>query len=140
MALSVSVSPNEYARVAVAAYEGLAIRVSLASVGTSGFTSSSSVADWDSVKLSGNGYLDVTTTVATGGYDSTDGRYELGSEAGANTYVDATFTASGGSLEYDRVYVVLGTDDLHSVLIESPAATLSSGSQITYRIQLAVGS
>lgn len=140
MALSVTVSPSEYARVAAAAYEGKAIRVSLASVGATGFGASSTVAEWDSVKISGNGYADFTATVATGGYDATDGRYELGAEAGSNTFVDATFTASGGNLEYDRVYVVLGTSDLHSVLVESPAATVASGSSITYRIQLAVGS
>ncbi len=139
MALSVTLSPNEFARVAAAAYEGKAIRVSLASVETTGFTASSTVSQWDSVKISGNGYADFSTTVATGGYDATDGRYELGAQAGANTFVDATFTASGGSLNYDRVYVVLGTSNLHSVLIESPAATVASGSSITYRIQLAVG-
>lgn len=127
-------------RVAAAAYEGKTIRVSLASVGASGFTVNSTTANWDSVKLSGNGYADFTTTVATGGYDATDNRYEMGATAGANTYVDAQFTATGGSLTFDRIYVVLqsGTS-IHSLLTESPAVTLASGQSVTYRIQLAVG-
>lgn len=139
MALSVSVAPAELARIASAAYEGQSIRVSLASVGTTGYTSSSTVTEWDSVKLSGNGYADFTTTVAAGGFDSVDNRYEMGADTGANTFIDAEFTATGGDLQYDRIYVVVGTTNLHSVLVESPAVTLASGSTIIYRIQLAVG-
>ncbi len=140
MALSTAVSSAEMGRVAAAAYEGKTIRVSLASVGTSGFTVNSTTANWDSTKLSGNGYADFTATVATGGYDATDGRYEMGSIAGANTYIDAQFTATGGSLTFDRIYVVVenGTS-LHSLLTESPAVTLAAGQSVTYRIQLAVG-
>lgn len=140
MALSTAISPSEMGRVAALAYEGKSVRVSLASVGSSGFTVSSTVANWDSVKLSGNGYTDFTATVAAGGYDATDGRYEMGSSAGANTYIDATFSATGGSLTYDRIYVVIGTNTyLHSLLTESPAVTLAAGQSVTYRIQLAVG-
>lgn len=139
MALSVSVAPAELARVAALAYQGQSVRVSLASVGLTGYTDTSTVTQWDSVKLSGNGYADFTTTVAEGGYDSIDSRYEMGADTGANTFIDATFTATGGDLVYDRIYVVIGTTNLHSVLYETPAVTLSSGSSITYRIQLAVG-
>lgn len=140
MTLTTAISPGEMGRVAAAMYEGQSVRVSLASVGTSGFTVSSTVANWDTVKLSGNGYSDFTATVATGAYDATDGRYEMGASAGANTYIDAAFSASGGSLTFDRVYVVIGTNTyLHSLLTESPAVTLADGQSITYRIQLAVG-
>jgi hypothetical protein len=139
MALTVSVAPAELARISAAAYEGQSVRVSLASVGITGYTNTSTVTQWDSVKLSGNGYADFTATVAVGGYDAIDSRYEMGTDAGANTFINATFTATGGNLVYDRIYVVIGTTHLHSLLYESPAVTLSSGSSITYRIQLAVG-
>lgn len=140
MALTTALSPAEMGRVAAAMYEGQTVRVSLASVGTTGFTVSDTVANWDTVKLSGNGYADHIATVATGAYDPSDGRYEMGATAGANTYVEASFSASGGSLTFDRIYVVIGTNTyLHSLLTESPAVTLASGQSITYRIQLAVG-
>ena len=140
MTLTTAISPAEMGRVAAAVYEGQSVRVSLASVGATGFTVSSTVANWDTVKLSGNGYADHTDTVATGAYDATDGRYEMGASAGANTYIDASFSASGGSLTYDRVYVVIGSSTyLHSLLTESPAVTLADGESVTYRIQLAVG-
>jgi hypothetical protein len=147
MALTASISNNELARVAAAAYEGKRIRVSLAAVGTSGFTKESTRTSWDSVKLSGNGYADYTEVVATGVYDNTDGRLEMGGEDN-DPYIQATFTADGGTLTYDRIYVVIGTDDgddgwdeentLHSLLIESPAITLASGMTSTYRLQLFV--
>jgi hypothetical protein len=139
MALTSQISPAEMARVAAAAYEGRAVRVSLASVGTSGFTAANTTAEWDSLKISGNGYTDFNTTVAVGGYDAVDGRYELGSSAGANTYIQAEFTATGGSLTYDRIYVVIGSEIyIHSLLSESPAVTLAAGQTVLYRIQLAV--
>lgn len=140
MTLTTAISPAEMGRVAAAMYQGQTVRVSLASVGATGFTVSSTVANWDTVKLSGNGYADFTATVAVGAYDATDGRYEMGASAGANTYIDAQFSATGGSLTFDRVYVVIGSStNLHSLLTESPAVTLAAGQSVTYRIQLAVG-
>lgn len=139
MALTSAITSAEMQRVAAAAYEGQSVRVALASVGVSGFTLASTTAEWDSIKLSGNGYTDYTTTIAAGGYDATDGRYELGGSAGANTYIEAQFSATGGSLTYDRIYVVIGTQTyLHSLLTESPAMTIAAGQTIVYRIQLAV--
>jgi hypothetical protein len=101
------------------------------------------------VKVSGSGYVDFTDVVETGAFDGTDSRYEMGGSGGANTYVYATFTPSGGSITYDTVYVVLGTDDglggwteetqVHSILVESPAVTLAPDVPVTYRIQLFVG-
>jgi hypothetical protein len=56
MAITVSISQKELARVANLAYEGETIKVLLASVGASGFTAESTVANWQSVEKSGNGY------------------------------------------------------------------------------------
>lgn len=139
MALTTSLSSWELARVAAAAYAGKAVRVSLASAGASGFTVESTVTQWDSVKISSSGYTDFTATVGAGAYDPTDNQYELGVGAGANTYIDAEFTATSVSYTFDRVYVVIGTETkLHSLLVESPAVTVSPGQVVTYRIQLAV--
>jgi hypothetical protein len=149
MALTATLSTYELARVAAACYEGKRVRVSLANVGATGFTAESAVASWDSVKVSGSGYADFTDVVETGAYDATDTRYEMGGTAGANTYVTATFTPTGGSLTYDTIYVVIGTSDglggwteqtrVHSILVESPAVTLAPDVPVTYRIQLFVG-
>ena len=150
MALTATLSTHELARVAGLCYEGKRVRVSLANVGATGFTAESTVADWDSVKVTGSGYVDFTDVVETGAYDGTDTRYEMGGTSGANTYVYAIFTPSGGSITYDRVYVVIGTDNgsggwteqprVHSLLVESPAVTLAPDVPVTYRIQLFVAS
>ncbi len=150
MVLTATLSTHELARVAGLCYEGKRVRVSLANVGVTGFTAESTTTDWDSVKVSGSGYVDFTDVVEAGAFDGSDSRYEMGGTGGANTYLYATFTPSGGSLTYDTVYVVLGTDDglggwteearVHSILVESPAVTLAPDVPVTYRIQLFVGS
>jgi hypothetical protein len=141
MAYTSAISTKELQRVAAAAYEGKAVRVCLASVASSGYTVESTTANWDSVELaSTNGYARVTVgALATGAYDATDGRYEVGPNAGANQTIDATFTCSSGTLTWDRVYVVIGTETSIAYLgTESPSITLTPGQSITYRIQLAV--
>lgn len=139
MALTTALSTWERSRVATAAYAGKTIRVSLASISASGLTVENTVVDWDSIKVSSPGYSDFTATIGDGGYDATDNRFELGDGVGANSYIDAEFTATGVSYTFDRVYVVIGTESyLHSLLAESPAVTVSPGQTVTYRIQLAV--
>lgn len=148
MALTIVVSPKELQRVAVSAYEGKRVRVSLANMVGQSYDESTGVSSWDSIKLSGNGYSDFTQVVATGGYDSSDGRYEMGGTSGANTYIEATYTASGSGFTFNRIYVVIGTSDgaggwneevwLHSLLTESPSSVIAAGTTIKYKIQLAV--
>ncbi len=148
MALTITLSPKEMERIAGLAYEGNRIRVSLANLAAQGFTESSSVANWDSIKISGNGYADFTDVIEVGAYDATDTRYEMGGAVGANTFVEAVFTATGSGFTYNRVYVVIGVPDglggytetgfLHSLFAEAPAITLAPGSSVKYRVQLAV--
>lgn len=148
MALTSVIAPPEFSRIAALCYEGYRIRVSLANLGAEGYNASSTVANWDSIKVSGNGYADFTDIIEVGGYDSTDQRYEMGGVAGANQFVDAVFSASGVGFSYNSVYVVLSKPDgsggfiqetyLHSLLTESPSITLAPGTTITYRIQLAL--
>jgi hypothetical protein len=70
-------------------YESKRVRVSLANVGSTGFTAESTVTDWDSVKVSGSGYVDFTDVVEAGAFDATDSRYEMGGTSGANPYACA---------------------------------------------------
>lgn len=146
MAVTAEISSKEFKRIAALAYEGKRVRVSLAAVGTTGYDADSTRLNWDSVKISGNGYADFTDVVEVGAYDSTDLRYEMGGAAGANTFIDAVFTATGSGYVYDRIYVVIGTSNgsggwneeayLHSLITESPSISLISGQSQTYRIQL----
>lgn len=148
MALTITVSPAEFQRVADEAYSGRRIRVSLAYLTTQTLTESSSTASWDALKIVGNGYNDFLQTLGAGGYDSTDGRFEIGSGTGSNSYFEAVFTSSGAGYVYNRIYVVISDPDgaggwterssLHSLLTENPNITLGAGTTIKYRIQLVI--
>lgn len=137
MALTTSLSSWELARLAAAAYEGKQVRVSLASIGVSGFTPESTLLSWDSIKQSGNGYADYKAVVATGAYDNADSRYEMGSDAGANTYIDAEFTATGAGYTYDRVFVVIGSREISTITnaaLASNVATLTTAAAHGYSV------
>ena len=145
MAYTITASQNGKARIGAAAYQARRIRVSLATVGSSGFTAESTRANWDSIKLaSANGYADVTFVVPAGAYNVGAGRFELGGTAGAA--VSVTFTATGIGFTFDRLYVVVGTDNgiggwneattIEYLGVESPAITLAPGQTRTYPIKL----
>lgn len=130
MALTISVSPKELQRVAYEAYEGLTLKVMLCSVGATGYTPSSTVANWQSVEKSGNGYVRASNVIGTGSYNGTTARYELPS-------YDAEFTATSTGYSYDRVVVYIdGATYPHSVLTEDPNIVLLAGQTQTYRISL----
>ena len=130
MALTTTISQKELARVAGLAYEGETLKVMLCSVGASGYTAESTVANWQSVEKSGNGYVRYSTTIAAGSYDAVDGRYEMPA-------IDAAFTATGAGYSYDRIVVYIdGATYIHSLIAEDPNITLAPGQTQTYRIQL----
>ena len=130
MALTTTISQKELARVASVAYEGETLKVMLCSVGASGYTAESTVANWQSVEKSGNGYVRYSTTIAAGSYDAIDARYEMPA-------IDAAFTASGSGYSYDRVIAYIdGATYIHSMVVEDPAIVLAAGQTQTYRIQL----
>jgi hypothetical protein len=147
MALTAFISNGELERVAETAYVGRRVRVSLGLVGLTGYNVNSTRINWDSVKISGNGYADYTEVIDAGSYNNTTGRWEMGGETNA-PYITAVFEADGGSLAFDRIYAVIGTDDgdggwdeedtIHSLLVENPGITLAPGVSVTYRIQLFV--
>jgi hypothetical protein len=130
MALTTTVSQKELARVAGLAYEGETLKVMLCSVGATGYTAESTVANWQSVEKSGNGYVRYSTTIAAGSYDAVDGRYEMPA-------IDAAFTATGAGYSYDRMICYIdGETYIHSLIAEDPNITLAPGQTQTYRIQL----
>lgn len=130
MAITVSISQKELERVAALAYEGETIKVMLASVGASGFTAESTVANWQSVEKSGNGYARFSEVIATGAYDATDARYEIPA-------IDAAFTATGAGYSYDRIIIYIdGATYIHSMIVEDPNIALAPGQTQTYRVNL----
>jgi hypothetical protein len=130
MALTTTISQKELARVAGLAYEGETLKIMLCSVGTSGFTSGSTVANWQSVELSGNGYARQTHVIQVGAYSTSSGRYEVPN-------IDAVFTASGLGLSYDRIIIYIdGETYIHSLIVESPNISLAPGQTQTYRITI----
>ena len=130
MAITITISQKELARVANLAYEGETIKVMLASVGASGFTAESTVTNWQSVEKSGNGYVRFSQVIATGAYDATDARYEIPA-------IDAAFTATGAGYSYDRIIIYIdGATYIHSMIVENPNITLAAGQTQTYRVNL----
>lgn len=130
MARTQKLSQKELKRVAAAAYEGKGIRVMLCNVGSTGYNEESTVANWQSVELSGNGYARFSATVGTGAYDNTAAAYLLPD-------IDAVFTASGTGLTWDTVVTYFnGETYVHSVTTETPALAMVAGQPKTYRISL----
>lgn len=131
MALTTTISQRELKRVAGLAYEGETIKVMLCTVGATGYTAESTVANWQSVEKSGNGYVRFSQAIATGAYDATDARYEIPA-------IDAAFTATGAGYSYDRIIIYIdGETYIHSMIVEDPNITLAAGQTQTYRITLA---
>ena len=132
MALTVQQSTKELARVANLAYEGEAIKVALCNVGSTGYTAESTVTNWLTTEISGNGYSRFSLLLGTGAYDSVDARYEV-------PFFDAVFTASGSGFTYDRILVYVdGAIYPHSVITENPNIAMVAGQAKTYRILLSV--
>jgi hypothetical protein len=132
MALTVQQSTKELARVANLAYEGETIKVALCNVGSTGYTAESTVTNWLTTEISGNGYSRFSLVLSTGAYDSVDARYEV-------PFFDAVFTASGSGFTYDRIVVYVdGATYPHSVITENPNIAMVAGQSKTYRILLSV--
>jgi hypothetical protein len=133
MAITTAISQAELARLAAAAYEGLPYRICLALNATNDFTANSPLTSWDGVELSGNGYSRVEGFIEPGAYNETNVRYQM-------PQITAEFQASGGTLVYDTVYVVIDdgyTETLHSIIVETPQISLVDGASVIYRVTLA---
>lgn len=130
MAQTISISQKELQRVAALAYEGKTLRVMLCTVGASGYTAQSTVANWQSVEKSGNGYVRFSSVIATGSYSGTAGAYVMPD-------IDAAFTATGAGYTFDTVVSYIdGATYPHSIITEAPAISLSAAQTQTYRLSL----
>ena len=130
MAQTTTISQKELKRQATACFEGKTLYVMLCSVGATGYTAESTVANWQSVEKSGNGYVRYSTTIGTGSYDATTGTYKLPD-------IDAAFTATGAGYSYDRIVLYIsGETYIHSLIAEDPNITLSAGQTQTYRLSI----
>lgn len=146
MAYTTAVSNSELTRIGTAAYQGKRVRVSLALLDAEGFTKESTVANWDSIKVSGGGYADVTFEVPAGEYKTGTAQFEAGGTAGAP--VNAEFTGSGIGFQYNRVYHVIADPDgsggwvektyISYLGTESDEITLLAGQSSVYPITLFV--
>jgi hypothetical protein len=130
MAQYTTVSAKELKRQAALVFEGKTLCVMLCRLGGSGYTVESTVANWQSVEISGNGYSRFTATISAGAYNSSTLRYELPS-------IDAAFKAQGGAFSYDTVIIYIsGESYIHSLTRESPNIVLADGQIQTYSITL----
>lgn len=131
MATTATISQRELKRLAALGYEGETLKVMLCEVGESGFTAESTVANWQSVEISGNGYVRYSTTIGTGTYSEVTASYNMPT-------IDASFTATGDGYSYDRIISYIdGETYIHSEIVEDPNITLAAGQTQTYRIELA---
>lgn len=130
MAQTTTISQKELERLAGLAYEGETLKVMLCSVGVTGYNANSTVANWQSVEKSGNGYVRFSAVVGTGAWDGTALAYVMPD-------IDAEFTCSGTSYSYDTVVIYVdGATYPHSIITESPNIALAVGQSQTYRISL----
>lgn len=122
MAITTTISRNELARVAALCYEGKYARISLALLTSQGYTVESTRSDWDSIKISGNGYQDYWAPILTGAYDSGDNRHET-------PEITAEFTATGTGYSYSTIYVIIAepsTFDITNTSLTDNVATITT--------------
>lgn len=129
MAQTTTISTKELKRQAGLAFEGKTLKVMLCNLTTTPYTAESTVAEWQSVELSGNGYARFSAVIQTGAYNSIEGAYlipEINAEFSANT-----------AYSYNRVVIYIdGETYVHSIVEEDPNIILSSGQVQTYSIRL----
>lgn len=130
MAQSTIMSTKELQRQAALCFEGKTIKVMLASVGATGYTAESTIADWESVEVVGVGYVRFSDTIGTGSYSNSVAAYVIPD-------IDAAFTAGGAGWAYDRIVIYIdGETYPHSIIAENPSIFLQNGQTQTYRISL----
>lgn len=129
MAQTVTISTKELKRQAGLVFEGKTIKVMLCNVTTTTYTAESTVANWQSIELSGNGYVRFSQVIATGAYSTSTGSYLIPN-------IEAAFTATN-AYSYNRIVIYIdGETYVHSVVEEDPVIILSSGQTQTYLITL----
>lgn len=132
MAITSIISSKEFERVSALAYEGKTLKVMICDPidsASSLYDQDTTVSDWKTIELSGNGYVEHSEVIASGSYNPTSGRYEIPA-------INAEFTSTS-SYSYSRIVIYIeGELYPHSYIVEDPNITLSSGQTQTYRINL----
>lgn len=129
MAQTTTISTKELKRQAGLVFEGKTLKVMLCNLTTQTFTAESTLAEWQSIELSGNGYTRFSQVISVGAYDSSIGAYSIPD-------IVAEFTCTL-AYSYNRVVLYIdGESYIHSVITESPNIALSSGQVQTYVIKL----
>lgn len=129
MAQTISIGQKELERLAVLAYEGETLEVMLCAAGITGYTANSTVANWETVELSGSGYVRYTQVIATGAWSNTAGAYVLPD-------IDAEFTSTGSYVYNTVVIFITGATYPYAIVTEDPSITLSSGQTQVYRVSM----
>ena len=130
MAITTTISTKELQRQAALVFEGETLKVMLCQVGLTGYTAESTVANWQSVEVSGNGYVRYSEVIGTGSYSGSAGAYIL-------PIIDAEFTSTGAGYNYDTIVIYIdGATYPHSIMTEDPNIVLLGGQTQTYRITL----
>ena len=140
MATAFQWSTNELARVYATAYQGRVARLCLA-IATSGLSVDSTTAAWDAAEITSqaaNGYARAQWTLPAGSYNTALARFQTAVNP-------ATFqaTAAGLGINYDSVYLVLGTTsggsitwdtNIAGLFTENPSIGLAPGEPRTYKV------
>jgi hypothetical protein len=128
MAQTTELSVKELERQADLVFGGKTAYAMLCSPGFSNFTAASTVAQWQTVEVTGNGYTRKSAPLLAGSYDTTLGLFRIPD-------VDFEFTSTGAGYFYDRVILYLSDETyIHSMITESPGITMVPGMKQTYRI------
>ena len=129
MTLIAITSQRELAHQANLAFEGETYKVFLA-LNTGTLTAESNLSLWEAAECSGGGYAAATGTVATGAWNTTNGRYEL-------PILTLTVTATGGGFSYDTIVTKVGarTHVVNLTVLPSVVA-LAAGQSRSYQVRL----
>lgn len=149
MAITAQISPGEFARISSLCYEGNRLVIMLCLLAEEAFDATSTFAQWATLELPElNGYSRYYAVIPQGGYDPADLRFEIGSTAGANTVFEASWTAAGADLEYNRVVIAVQTPNggggwndpvnIHSLYTEIPTVVAFPSQSFAYSVQLLI--
>lgn len=130
MAQLTQLSTKELQRQAQLAFEGQTIKVMLCNQGATTYTAESTVANWQSIEVTGPGYTRYSATIGTGSYSTTVAAYVLPD-------INAGFTCTSTPWNYTHIVIYIdGQTYPHSVIRENPTISLAAGQSQTYRLTL----
>lgn len=129
MAQTVTISTKELKRQAGLVFEGKTLKAMLCNMTTIAYTEESTVANWQTIEVTGTGYVRHSGVIPVGAYDQTLGAYVI-----PDMVIDFTCTIP---YSYNKVVLYIdGETYVHSIITELPNITLAAGQTQTYVIKL----